>query len=93
MPKFNTLTEAQIEKLLKRKAKGSSKRSETREQYKELLVSIKPGEWNSVELDENEHKQTVKGHIIKAAVATGFKANFIRTRGAIVFQLTPKEEQ
>ncbi len=92
MPKFVTLSEAQVEKLLKHRAKGTSKRSEVKEQYKTYLASIQPGEWNSVELEEKESRQTVKSHIIKTAAATGFKANFIRTRGAIVFQLTPKEE-
>ncbi len=86
MPKLTKLTNEEIEALKKPKS-GPSQREITRKHYIDLLSQFKPGDWISVELEQDESRQTVKNRLKAAAKELGFTLSFLRTRNGIKFEI------
>jgi hypothetical protein len=93
MPKFQILQEDEVKVILNKQNKktGGGQREAKRQQYLEMMRDFKAGEWITTELEEGENKQTVRNNIARTATKMGYKVNFKRTRGSVLFELQAKE--
>ena len=87
MVKIRKLTEEEIEKLTRPKGarQGPSQRELIRQQYRQYLEGLKPGDWAAVELEEGEKKLTVRNRLKRAAKELGYELEFKRSRGPVVY--------
>ncbi len=88
MPEFKKLSEEEVESIKARRGrKGPSKREQIRKQYREYLSQFSPGDWVEVRLKEGEKRLTVRNRLKRAAEEMGYELRFMRTRGAIRFEI------
>ena len=86
MPRLSKLNEEEVKALTEKKP-AQSGREMVRRQYVDYLKNYNPGDWVSVDLEEGEKRQTVKNRLTAAAKQLGYQLNFIRTRGALKFEV------
>ena len=86
MPKLTKLSNEEVE-AMKRKKSGQNERERTRQQYVAYLKNFNPGDWVSVELEEEEKRQTIKNRLKNAAKELGYNLNFVRTRNGLKFEI------
>jgi hypothetical protein len=91
MPRLSKLNEQEVKALTEKKP-AQSEREMVRQQYVDYLKNYNPGDWVSVDLEEGEKRQTVKNRLIAAAKQLGYQLNFIRTRGALKFEVQKQEK-
>ncbi|MDZ7374274.1 MAG: hypothetical protein ONB23_09930 [candidate division KSB1 bacterium] len=87
MPKVRKLTDEEIARLLRPRARrqGPSRREMIRQQYRQYLEDLQPGDWVAVELEEGERKLTVRNRLKRAAADLGLALEFRRARGPIIY--------
>jgi hypothetical protein len=93
MPKITRMDEEEIKKITEKRVKKTNSRLIIRQQYVDMLKGYHPGEWVSVELEENEDRLTVKNRLGKAAQELGWKLEFKRTRNprTMIFEIKTVE--
>ncbi|HHM24052.1 MAG TPA: hypothetical protein ENJ23_03335 [Bacteroidetes bacterium] len=60
-------------------------REQIRQQYREYLKQLKPGDWAAIELEEGERKLTVRNRLKRAAQDLGIELEFRRSRGPVIY--------
>jgi|YelNatPaOPRAMG01_1025707.scaffolds.fasta_scaffold00059_9 hypothetical protein len=87
MVKVRKLMEEEVAKLTKPRVarQGPSRREMIRQQYRQYLQGLQPGDWVAVELEEGERKLTVRNRLKRAAAELGLELEFRRARGPVMY--------
>ena len=84
MPKFEKLSEAEVEKLKKRRAPTLDL-----SQYEAYLDTLRPGEWGAVALEEGDSQRAVKRRLTMASKRKGMEIRYKNNAddGRIIFEV------
>jgi len=87
MPTLRVLTTEEVDDLIGGKEKDPT-RLLIQQEYDALIAEVRPGDYATVELAEDEDKVNVRNRIKAAAKRRGLTATFRRTRdNTIIFRL------
>ncbi len=83
MPRFKTLSKAEVEKLIKRRGRGQDLTA-----YLSFLDTLKPGDWASATLEEGETPRAVKRRLNAASKQKGMQLKYRKSDdGRIIFEV------
>ncbi len=82
MPQFRTLSQEQTEELFRKAGKDSDRerRRMIRQQYRDYLREMEPGQAVVAEIADDESKVLVRKRLLSAANSLGYQLEFKRIR-------------